>query len=171
MNPSTAEAGNSKLAILWLAKSCRASRLAPSPSQLVRMGFSGFLAWRRASMASMMPCATDVLDTVAVGQFMMRMASVPGSSRRIFNAAQYLSAPASPITSIGLPRDHVGGSTASSALMVLSDNFASVPCRSIKRSTASTPAPPPFVSMARRSPADVGRRARLSAASKSSFSS
>ena len=56
--------------------------------------------------------------------------------------------------STGLAFDQIGGSAASSAVIVRGERVASVPPRSISRSTASTPMPPPLVRMASRLPAN-----------------
>ena len=84
--------------------------------------------------------------------------------RAALRARGIAAASASPMMSIGLARDQVGGRTASSALRDrLGESAASVPPRSIRRSTASTPMPPPLVRMARRLPGNGFCRPSVSA--------
>ena len=73
--------------------------------------------------------------------------------------------------STGLPCDQVGGRTVSSAAIAEPERSARRPPSSVKWSVASTPAPPPLVRMARRSPVSRGCRARISAAVKRPLSS
>ena len=123
------------------------------------------------STTAIIRSATSVLEASAVGQVITRMASTSSLASTTSSATAYLSGPASPMMSTGLPWDHVGGSTASKADRVPSERFASVPPRSPKRSVARTPAPPPLVMMASLSPVSGGCRARISAALNSSSSS
>ena len=73
--------------------------------------------------------------------------------------------------SIGLPWLQVAGSTALSFSIVAGDSAASRPPSSISRSVASTPAPPPLVTIASRLPRCGEERASVVAASNNSSTS
>jgi phosphoketolase len=87
---------------------------------------------------------------------------------RIPSAAAYRASSASPAISTGLARDQIGGSTASSRAMARGEMPASCPPRSVSRSTASTPMPPPLVNIASRLPAMLVKCPSVSAAANNS---
>ena len=74
----------------------------------------------------------------------------------------------SPAISTGLARDQIGGSAASSRFIVAGEISARTPPRSARRSTASTPRPPPLVKIASRLPASELTCPSVSAAANSS---
>ncbi len=149
---------------------CRASWAASWPSQLVRIGGT-FLGCGACAMASSTACAASVEEASAVGQFITRMPSAFGSASTASSVALYRSGPASPIMSIGLARDQLAGSTLSSAFTRSSPTGASLPSSRIKSSTASTPAPPPLVTIRSSLPATGCKLASVSAALNSSSNS
>ena len=96
MKAVTAASGVSYVGILLAAKSRRAGRAAASPSQAVSTGMP-----RSAGSDSTTAVAAPRLSATAVGQFMIRMASVSGSAR---SASTRL-----PIAFRGRVAEHVDG--------------------------------------------------------------
>ena len=170
MNPSTASAGVAKLAMPLAAKSLRASRLAASPSQVVITGLTGApvvlrcRAWPRplGHLGARGECRRTIHDQdrirVLAGQPGPRARGVPCRVGVADNVDRIAVRP-------GRRQDRVQRRAGRS------ERVASRPPRSPSRSAASTPAPPPLVRMASRSPVSRGCRARISAALKRSSSS
>ena len=139
-----------------------------SPSQTAKTGLLPKPFCRSRFTVPATASADCEAEASAVGTFSTRTASFSLSARRMSRAAPYRAASASPMMSIGFARDQIGGSARSSAASASGETAARVPPRSISRSTASTPTPPPLVRIARRLPGKGFCRPRVSAAAKSS---
>ena len=94
----------------------------------------------------------------------------PGSAATASSAAAKRAGGASPTMSTGLPRLQSAGSAASSRASVSAESSARFAGPSISRSTASTPAPPPLVTIATRARWSGRNRATVSAAANISAS-
>jgi hypothetical protein len=93
--------------------------------------------------------ATAAVSVMACGVTIATTPSVPGSDRQASSARRKRSGPASSSTSTGLPRDQLCGSSSSRSFTVSGENSAIASPLSVARSTAMTPGPPPFVTIAR----------------------
>ena len=147
----------------------RATRSPLSPTQTASTGLGGNVPARLLGAPSPRPSAPRRSRRRA------RSARSSPARRRCRDPPAGLRAPrhsalasASPTMSTGLAFDQIGGSAASSAFIVSGERAASVPPRSISRSTASTPTPPPLVRIARRLPENGCSRPSVSAAANNS---
>jgi hypothetical protein len=150
------------------AKSCRAAFAECSPSHAVITLRPRNVAGSDAATASITARAASSGCASAVGQLSTRMASTSGSRINAASASAYRLPGASPMMSTGLPRLQVEGKSRFKSAIVCSDNAASRPSAAIRASVARTPAPPPLVRIASRSPTCSRVSAKVSAASNSS---
>ena len=116
-----------------------------------------------------MPSATHSALAMPVGQNAVSTASTFGSAATIFAAPPKRSPSASPITSTGLACDQCFGRIALSFSIVSGASVASCTFSELHASAASTPGPPPLVTMASRSPRGLRRDDSARAAAKRSW--
>ena len=162
MKPVTASSGVAKVGSPIRDSMASACRIVSAPIQQTSTG----LLERFSNSAQSRAMASG--GTMAVGAWISSTASAFGSASTGSSAAGYRSGGASPMMSTGLPRDHVGGSTASSAARVSGASAASRPPPATSASVAITPGPPPLLTIASRSPLTPRMRASVSAAPNSS---
>ena len=138
------------------------------PAQSAKTGLARTERLRCARTVSAIIAAISRLDANAVGEFITKTASTPGSSRSADNAKACGSGPLSPRISTGLVCDQLVPNASFNFAIVASESVAILPPKSPIRSTASWPSPPPFVKMPIRSPVKGVTWASVSAAANNS---